>query len=126
MFKGLKPTTFIDCNNQEQIESFYTTVKDILGADCWALTIDGEILYNSYNNAKPMLEKINDKMVRNTLINDIHGILFVDFFRGKKDRTLILYMFGENHWFYHIRYFDSTKMFQINQYASAKYLENYA
>jgi len=124
-YKVLDTTQIIDCNNETQMETFYAHVKDLIGADCWAVKIDDEILFNSYNTSKPMLDKIQDRMVRNTLISDVHGALFVDLFRGQKERIIVLYMFGEKCWFYHIGYFDSTKVIHVNKYYSTKYLESY-
>ncbi len=139
-YNELQPTLVVDTNNREQMNKLYDEVKSLISADCWAITIDDEILFNAYDKSKTVLAKIQDQMVRNNIIDNIHSSLFVHLFRDppqksqryflrsqqcflKKDRTIILYMFGTKHWFYHIRYIISSNQLEITKYASSQYLK---
>jgi hypothetical protein len=84
---------------------FCKFVQHIISCDCSAVTVSGEVLFNTYNSDMPLLELINAQVVRDQLIKDIHGNLFVYFFRSNKPRTMKIYMFPEDScWTYTIEY----------------------
>ena len=84
---------------------FCKFVQHIISCDCRAVTVSGEVLFNTYNSDMPLLELINAQAIRDQLIKDIHGNLFVYFFRSNKPRTMKIYMFPETTcWTYTIEY----------------------
>ena len=106
--------------NTEQYEEFLAEFRELIEADCHAITVDDEVLFNTYDNLKPIKVKIQEQMLRTYVTENAHSALFVNFFRDNRDRRVVIYMF-ENPWFHIIDYIAATKTFVTNTYASTAY-----
>lgn len=100
-------------------EEFLTYVS----ADCHAITLDDEIIYNGYKE-KSIRETLQEDMIRNMIIDNPHS-LFVNIFRRNKDAHVIVYMFGNNPWFVAVYYRSELETLTIEYYKSKKYMERY-
>jgi hypothetical protein len=69
-------------------------IQEYVGADCWAFVVNNEILFNSYNNdTKSFKEIINEKIIRDKIIENAHSIL-VEINRREVNMKIEIYMFG--------------------------------
>ena len=108
----------LDKNYKEFIDFF----KSYVSADCWSIVANDEVLFNSYQN-KSLKEKINDHIVRDSIINNPHSTIFCNLFRMNKDFNVIIYMFGLDSFSIHINYSYSLKVFHISKFVSKDYLQ---
>lgn len=82
---------------------FTQQVEEYVGADCWAVEVDGKLVFNDYEN-KSIREKIIDDTIRHEMINNIHKTVFVNFFRVNKDASMTIYMFGSDSYSINIKF----------------------
>ena len=74
------PSITYSVNDKSQYSEFLEEFTAYVSGDCHAITIDNEILYNSYDyNEKSVREIIQEKAIRTTIIDDPHSI-FVQLF----------------------------------------------
>ena len=88
-------TFFID--DEEEYDLLCKTVKDWINADCRALTINDEIIFNSYNDTLPFREQILENTLRFEIAKGIHRNLFCMVHRQKKEAIIRIYMMEEPH-----------------------------
>ena len=100
-----------DTDNTEYI-NFCEFIEQVLSGDCWAVKVNDEILFNYFNeHEKSYRDRILDDVIRQELIDDVHGSLFVQLFRKNKDADIIIYMFGDETWAYKIEFIVNTYLF---------------
>ena len=117
------PSITYSVNDTSQYDEFLEEFTAYVSGDCHAITIDDEILYNSYDyNEKSVREIIQEKAIRGTIINDPHSI-FVQLFIEKRNSKVILYMFGNTPWFVCIYYNALLHTLTLEYYKSKKYEE---
>jgi hypothetical protein len=103
-----------DTDNTEYI-NFCEFIEQVLSGDCWAVKVNDEILFNYFNeHEKSYRDRILDDVIRQELIDDVHGSLFVQLFRKNKDADIIIYMFGDETWAYKIEFCGDTVSFKIS------------
>lgn len=83
--------------NTTDREKLVNLIKDLIGADCWAVTFDDEILFNEYVN-KSIREKIEDQNIRDSITDNVHRNLLVHSVRKYANSKIVIYMFGQNSW----------------------------
>lgn len=79
------------------ITDLYTVVKEYVDADCHAVVLDGEVLYNSYRDCSHR-ERILDFVIRKQISQSPHRHLFVPLlrqFRQNRDFSVEIYMFSQ-------------------------------
>jgi hypothetical protein len=77
-------------------EELINLIQEHIGADCWAFVINDEILFNAYNNnTKSFKEIINENLIRDKLITNVHSLL-VEVNRRSVDTRIEIYMFGQD------------------------------
>ena len=97
------------------------TIHDLVGADCWALVLNGnDVLYNNYNDTVPHMElnateakitrETEPKITREDVINTPalithHGI-----------KSIEIYMFGEQPWKVSIKYNEPDNTYEFGSY----------
>jgi hypothetical protein len=102
-------------------------IEECVGADCWALTVDDQIVFNSYpevherDHPRSIRQEILEKMIRDSIDSDVHGNLLVHLFRRDKNcanplatRRIRIYMFREDAWTMNIDYKPIHKVFQVS------------
>ena len=104
-----------------QYKEFQDEILNYVSGDCYAITLDDEILYNSYKE-KSVREQLQDDMIRDKIIDDPHR-LFVKLFRKNVSARVIVYLFGENPWFVAVYY--KPGFLTMEYYKSEKYMEKY-
>jgi len=80
--------------DSEQYAIFKKNLVKFISADCWAIVVNDEILYNLYKD-KSVKENIQDTLFRNLMINDLDSV-FRNAFCKEKDLHMIIYMFYES------------------------------
>jgi len=104
-----------------QYRELQEIISEHVEGDCHAVTINGEILYNSYEPKSPR-NKILDTLVRNQISENVHTSLFVELFRKNKHGKIVLYMFGtEATWFLIAYYNPITNLITLEYSKTAGY-----
>lgn len=94
---------------------FQNMIKSFLGADCWAMTVDNELIFNSYlDNSKAIRSFIEEDLIRDKILKNPHENLLVYLHRRKKNAQIRIYMFYEDSWTINIDYIYSEKKFYIS------------
>ena len=81
-------------DNGLEYEKLIVITQDLIDADCHAIVVNEEVLYNSYS-PKPLKEKIIEDLIRTRLSEQIHKSVFSSFLRSKNKNQMKIYMFGE-------------------------------
>jgi hypothetical protein len=115
-------TYSVDCKDSytEFCEKFLSYVS----ADCHAISVDDEIVYNSYET-KSIRESLQDDMIRSMIIDSPHS-LFVKMLRENKNARVIVYMFGQHPWFVAVYYNSNRRILTMEKYKSKKYIDTYS
>lgn len=111
------PDCSIECKDAERSLNYNEVnefISDTVGADCWAVVIDGEIIYNYYVD-KSYKERLQDDLYRNLIIENPHSSIFMHMNRDKKEHKIELYVFGSNSFKYVITY-TVNQFIQIKMY----------
>lgn len=99
--------------NMQELRSFY---KDVIScyteSDCWALTVNDEILWNSYKPDRSYKEIVEENITRQLIINNPHHV-FVNVLLRNIDTTIIIYMFQYNSFGIHIEYKASDECYHV-------------
>jgi hypothetical protein len=100
---------------KEQIEK---ELKSWIGGDCWGLLVNDEVIFDSYNKKKPLLEDIKDELIRDKLLKSTHTVLLRPIYRTHKDATIVFYMFHTNTWKVEFSYNATTKLWTSKKFVS--------
>ena len=105
-------------NRKDDLDKIYEVISDLVGADCWAVTVDNDILYNQYDSEKTIRDRIIDGMVRDQIIKTPHARLLVHLFRARKPAVVNIYMFGQgaNSGVYQIKWYPKEKQFCVTSH----------
>ena len=79
-------TSTIVIDDDLEYESLCKFVKEYVNADCRALTINDEIIFNSYNELTSFKDQIIEDILRDQIVKNPHRSLFCPVHRGKKDK----------------------------------------
>jgi len=109
--------------DKKQYHAFKDEFISYVGADCHAIVVDDEILYNSYIE-KSIRERLQDDLIRDKIITNPHA-LFVNLFRNGKNAKVIVYMFGNYPWFVAIYYNAERKLIDVEYYKSNAYISRF-
>jgi hypothetical protein len=111
-------TYFID--NENDYETLCKFVKTYVDADCRALTINDEIIFNSYNELSTFKDQIYEDILRDQIIRNPHRSLFSPIHRGiinketgelvRKEGVVRIYLMEEPHLQIIEIHFDSERM----------------
>ena len=105
-----KPTKINDdIKSTYNMNDLYEMIKEYVGADCWAMTVNDEILWNSYNeNSMTFKDLILESSIRSIVIDNPHT-LFCKIFHRRTPAKIVIYMFGSDSWGIIINY-DGNKI----------------
>jgi hypothetical protein len=91
---------------------FYKMLKEHIEADCWAMTIDQEILWNTYNeDSMTYKQLLTENNIRTTVSKNPHNLL-CHIFRKDRPARIAIYMFESHSWGIIINY--ENKKFTVN------------
>lgn len=116
-----KDTSHAYGRDRASLSEFYEEFTNYISGDCHAITVDDEIIYNSYE-PKTIRETIQDGMIRQQLIANPHS-LFINMFRNNKSGRVIVYMYGLTPWFVAVYYNHSHQLIYLEYYKSKAYEE---
>ena len=106
---------FIDTYSREDdLVALQYAVKELIDADCHAVVMDGEIIYNTYQEMSHR-EHILEHMIREQLVNDVHRHLFSPLFRKNRNFLIEIYMFRNDSWKIDIHFNHQTKLFTVSK-----------
>jgi hypothetical protein len=117
-----RPSTIYLANNKSQYENFLGRLEELLVGDIWAVVVDNEIIFNSYE-IKNVKTQIQENIIRHEITNYPHS-LFKNMIEQKKDGQVIFYMYGYETWFVIISYIASTELLKIDYWKSQKFIDN--
>lgn len=120
------PNTCIECTHTGYIGptilSLGTKLDDFLevhvAADCWALQVGDEILFNSYNPSLSLLDRIKESAIRSHIIDNAHSALFSTIACAEKDTVIKIYMFGRDMWEARLNYSHVSESFKVSFYTT--------
>jgi len=111
--------------DKQSYQQFQKIIQDFVGADCWALTVDDNIVFNSFpENENDIRTEITDDLIRDKIIENPHGSLLVHLIRRNRNARIRIYMFCSYSWTMNIDYKASHKVFQIS-FSQSQELKEY-
>ncbi len=103
-----------NANDLDSYQEFQDLFKQYLEADCWALQIDEEYIFNNYlDDQRTLRENINDQIIRDKIIENPHSNLFVYLHRMHKNCEIKIHMFGDHSLLIRILYDADTKLYEF-------------
>ena len=104
---------------------FVTFIQDITSSDCRAMTVNGEILFNSYVE-KPLREAILDKSIRQMIYENANYSLLAKMNCKNSDYIMNIYAFPDTESFrYEIIYNAQTKEYTSTIWMSEGYFQKF-
>lgn len=70
----------------------YEMIKGYIGADCWGLKVNDEVIFDLYDTDK-YRDILNNNLIKNSIYDNPHG-LFRQISIKKKPAEITIYMFG--------------------------------
>jgi hypothetical protein len=111
----------IDKQSYKDLENL---IKDFIGSDCWAVTIDDDVIFNSYpSNKKKIRDSIMEEMIRDKMIENPHENFLVYIHRRRQNAKVRIYMFCGHPWTMNIDYKAEHKLFQVSFSQSKEFME---
>ena len=101
----------------EEYEAFLAILKEYLEGDCWALTVDKEVIFNTYRELT-VKQQLESYILRDKLVDCPH-LLFVEMMKKEENGHVVLYMHGTNTRWLDIRYDGFGNYFTVNYYSSS-------
>ena len=90
-------TSTIVIDDDNEYNSICKFVKTYVNADCRALTINDEVIFNSYNEHTSFQGQILEGVLRDQIVKNPHRSLFCPVHRRKKEGVIRIYMMEEPH-----------------------------
>lgn len=101
-----------DTYNKEDYKILNTILSDLIESDCHGVTVDNEVVYNGFDIEKMSFrESINEKLIRDRLISNIHSSLLIKIHRNKKDSIIRIFIFSENTWYIEAKYVHEYELY---------------
>jgi len=126
-FKGQKFFRMIYKDNDfkdenEDFDKLNELLHDYAEGDCWALIVDDEEIWNSYNKTS-IKKQFMDDMARSYFIDNKHRITTLIRVKGKGN--IALYMFGPHAYRMQCDYSKEDGGFNVSFWCSSEYLDKY-
>ena len=100
----------------EEYEAFLAILKEYLEGDCWALTVDKEVIFNAYRKLT-VKQELESHILRDKFVDCPH-LLFTEMIDKEEDAHVVVYMHGKNTRWLDIRYNGWGNYFTVNYYRS--------
>jgi hypothetical protein len=98
-------------------------IKEFLCDDCWAMTINNEVIFNDYPEDISFTKRIENEWFRNQIYRNPHESLLCHFPFLNKDQNIRIYLSGSHPWVVQIHFKHKMKCFQISFQQSKKFYE---
>lgn len=86
----------VELKNQYNKDDIDDMIKEIVGADCWAVTIDDNIVFNNYDEHElTPRERVNNVVIRDMITKDPHMTIVVNMYRGY-NKYFDIYLFDSD------------------------------
>lgn len=108
---------------RDNFVSIENLVEEFVGADCFAVVVNDELIFNDYKfiNIKHSIDNVT---IRNNIINDSHNTIFVHLFRNNvKTLHIKIYMFSSSPFVLNICY--NNNIFEVYNTYSHKHCDIY-
>lgn len=110
-----------EAEDKNTYEAFQNMIKKFVGADCWAMTVNDEVIFDSYlDNSKSIRSFIEEDVIRDKIFNNPHETLLVYLHRRNANARIRIYMFYSEPWTLNIEYVYLEKKFYISYSQSVK------
>lgn len=110
---GLPQVFYAD--NPESYQMLVDLLKEYIRSDCWALTVNGEIIFSDYpNNNQTIKDRINGYIIRESIVADPHCSLLVHLHRAATHAKIMIYMFGDKSFVVEIFYNCEQQTYQMH------------
>lgn len=110
-----------EADDKNSYEAFQNMIKEFVGADCWGMTVNDDVIFDSYlDNSKSIRYFIEEDVIRDKIYNNPHESLLVYLHRRKTNARIRIYMFYSQPWTLNIEYVYLEKKFYISYSKSVK------
>lgn len=110
-----------EAEDKNTYEAFQNMIKEFIGSDCWAMTVNDEVIFDSYlDNSKSIRSFIEEDVIRDKILDNPHQNLLVYLHRRKSNAHIRIYMFYSEPWTLNIEYVYLEKKFYISYSQSVK------
>ena len=75
--KNIEKPDYFEKSRYTNLSEFKEILSELISADCWALVIDDDIVFNSYNHTRSNSQIIASNMVRKFLYENPSEICFL-------------------------------------------------
>lgn len=109
--------------DREQYNEFKDDFISYISGDCYAITLNDEIIFNMYKE-QLVRDDYLDEMIREKII-DTPDVLFNKIFRKNESARVIVYMSGEDPYFVAVYYTPKYQIITVEYYKSGRYIDKY-
>ncbi len=96
-------------------------ITDYVSADCWAFTVDDEIIFNNYETKEKICDYLQEQLFRKAIIENVHSNILLNIRKRNKDSIIEIYMFQSTPWKIQITYSSTLDRFMILCFVSREY-----
>jgi hypothetical protein len=108
-------------SNTDEYNDFTKFISQIVGADCWAFVVNGEVIFNGYVQ-QTFVERLTDTIYKDKIIENPRSIL-MHINREDKDATIEIYLMYAHPYKYVINY--NNNIYSIKRYISEEFDKTY-
>jgi len=119
-----KEKSLFNLNDLKDYEELQKLIVSYVDGDCWALVLNDEILFNSYEQEKSIKETLTDKMLRDMIVKDPHR-LCVQMHRLDHCSELVIYMYGEAPFTINIHFCNTARVYMVSSKRSQQHVDEY-
>lgn len=112
-------------DNNEEYQMLNQILKGYISADCRALIIDGEVIFNSYAN-RTIKERLIEDGMRRMITENPHRAILCHINRAERPAIIEIYMFGGESHKLVISYDPVNKTYSTRQFVSEQFLARLA
>jgi hypothetical protein len=108
-----------DANDESSYQDLQNLMKGYIEADCWGLEVNQEVVFDHYRDSSRSLQQnILTQMIREQIIQNLHGSLLVYLHRAAVDSVIKIHMFQDKSLTVLISYNALTRVFMVELLSS--------
>ena len=111
--------TVFSSNDKTDYNDLCNLIISYVGADCWAVAVNDEILFNLYEQ-KPYKDELIENYIREKLYTKPSTLLF-NIMRKRQDAVIHIYMFSSSSYRVQIEWKEAEKVFEMKKFVSESY-----
>lgn len=110
-------------NDKDEYNELCRLIEGYVGADCWAIRVDDEVIYNAYETNKTYKEMLTEDGYREQIIKNPHASILVHILRRAVNAKVEIYMFPKPASYKILFLYEANQnKFTEQQYNSAEYI----